>query len=136
MVPPANTQAVGALWYKTVTKASTCPNNAPTPQGWETATDSLNWAIVLASGSSGMKVRVLSNGVVLQTTGVYPGLNYGSPSGIQAGVQRLEVVDASGNVVMSATGGKCVSNGCPDGIYNMNYQVVDLVGGSASQGSC
>ena len=136
MVPPANTQAVGALWYKTITDQTICPNNTPTPQGWDTATNTLNWAIVLASGSSGMKVRVLSNGVVLQTTGLFPGLNYGSPPGIQAGVQRLEVVDASNNVIMSATGGKCVSSDCPDGIYNMNFQVEALVSGSASQGSC
>ena len=83
-----------------------------------------------------MQVRTISNGVVLQTANVYPGMNWGSPSGVQAGVQVLELVDSGGNVVMSATGGKCVSSGCPDGIYNMNYQVVGLENGSGSAGSC
>lgn len=83
-----------------------------------------------------MKVRAISNGVVLQEVSGWPGMNWGSPSGVQAGVQRLEVVDGSGNVVMVATGVKCVDAGCPDGIYNMNYQVVGLVDGSAAQGSC
>ncbi|KAL6716890.1 hypothetical protein ACLMJK_004802 [Lecanora helva] len=136
MVPPSNTQAVGALWYKTITSESTCPNNPPTPQGWTTATDSLNWAIVLASGQTGMKARAISNGKVLQEAGLYPGLNYGSPPGVQAGAQMLEVVDSSGKVVFSVTGGKCISTGCPDGIYNMNYQVVGLASGSGNAGSC
>jgi len=136
MVPPPNTQAVGAIWYKTILQTATCPNNAPQPQGWDTGSDSLNWAIVVGTGYSGMKVRAISNGVVLQTANVYPGMNWGSPSGVQAGVQRLELVDSTGKVVMSATGGKCVSSGCPDGIYNMNFQVVGLGNGNGFSGSC
>ena len=83
-----------------------------------------------------MQVRAISNGVVVQNTTVYPGMNWGSPSGVQAGVQALELVDASGNVVMSGASGKCVEQGCPDGIYNMNYQVVGLDEGSSTGGSC
>lgn len=36
---------------------------------------------------------------------------------------------------MTATGGLCVSDGCLDFIYNMNYQVVPFVSGTAN-GSC
>ena len=136
MVPPANTQAVGAIWYKDLLQDATCPNNAQQPEGWATGRDSLNWAVVIAAGSNGMQVRAISNGVVLQTATVYPGMNWGSPSGVQAGVQMLELVDAGGNVVMTATGGKCVSSGCPDGVYNMNFQVVGLENGSGAAGNC
>lgn len=129
MTPPANTLAVGAMWYKTTLHTATCPSSATVPEGWTTGTDSLNWAIVLASGQEGMQVRAISNGVVLQTAAVSPGLNSGSRSGVQAGNQLLELQDASGTVVWSATGGRCVSSGCPDGIYNMNYQVVGLAQG-------
>jgi glucan endo-1,3-alpha-glucosidase len=135
MQPPANTLAVGALWYKTILQSASCSNVAK-PQGFDTGTDSLDWAVIIAPGSSGMQVRTISNGVTLQTAAVSPGLNWGSPTGVKAGVQTLEVLDASGKVVMSATQGKCVSAGCPDGVYNMNYQVLGLASGAGNGGSC
>ncbi len=125
MAPPSGTPAIGAMWYKTILQgASYC--GATQPQGFSQGRDALNWAVVLPAGSSGMQVRATSNGVVLQTVGVYPGLNYGSPAGVQAGVQTLQLLDAGKNVVMTSTTGMSVSSGCPDGIYNMNYQVVGL----------
>lgn len=136
MEPPANTPAVGTMWYKTILQNANCPSNAAQPEGFNTGTDSLNWAVIIAAGSLGMQVRAISNGSTLQTAAVSPGLNWGSPTGVQAGVQRLEVLDGSGNIVMSATGGECVSAGCPDGVYNMNYQVVGLASDSSSGGSC
>ena len=60
-----------------------------------------------------------------------PGLNFGLPTGVQAGAQLLELLDSAGTVVMSATGGECVSSGCPAGMYNMNYQVAGLSTGSS-----
>lgn len=81
-----------------------------------------------------MKVRLTSNGNVISTVSVNPGLNFGSPTGVQAGAQMLELLNSVGSVVMTATNGQCVSSGCPSGMYNMNYQVVGLSngGGSAS----
>lgn len=96
------------------------------PQGFSTGQDNLNWAVVLASEASGYKIRTISDGAVLQTIGVNPGLNYGASSGVQAGAQSLELVDSSGNVVMTASGAQDVSSGCPENIYNMNYQVAGL----------
>lgn len=125
MSPPSGTAAVGALWYKTILQSAVC-DGAAQPQGFENGRDALNWAIVLPAESSGMQVRVVSNGWVLQITNVYQGLNYGSPAGVQAGEQRVELLDSGGDVVMTAGGGMDVSEGCPDGIYNMNYQVVGL----------
>lgn len=50
----------------------------------------------------------------------------GEAFGVQAGGQSLQLLNADGGVVMTAGGGAGVSAGCPDGVYNMNYQVVGL----------
>ena len=134
MTPPSGATAVGLMWYKTISQNETCPSTEPT--GWDEGTDSLNWAIVLAAGSSGMEVRAISNGVVLQTVGVNPGLNMGSPHGLQYGAQMLQLLDSGGDVVMSTGQGACVSSDCPDGIYNMNLQVVGLVEGNQGNVGC
>ena len=134
MAPPSGATAIGAMWYKTMLQGASC-SGATEPSGWSTGTDALNWAVVLPSGSSGMKVRATSNGNVLSTVSVNPGLNFGSPTGVQAGSQLLELLNSGGTVVMSATGGECVSSGCPASPYNMNYQVVGLNTGS-STASC
>lgn len=78
-----------------------------------------------------MKVRVTSNGAVISTVSVNPGLNFGAPTGVKAGAQTVQLLGPAGNVVMTATGGGCVSSGCPGGMYNMNYQVVGLSDGTA-----
>ncbi len=133
MAPPSGATAIGSMWYKTILQGATC-SGATQPTGWSTGTDSLSWAVVLPSNSSKMKVRLTSNGKVISTVSVNPGLNFGSPTGVQAGAQMLQLLNAAGTVVMTATGGLCVSSGCPQGMYNMNYQVVGLSsgGGSAS----
>lgn len=131
MAPPSGATAIGSMWYKTILQDADC-SGATQPDGWSTGTDSLTWAIVLPSGSSGMTVRLTSNGNVISTVSVNPGLNYGSPTGVQAGAQMLELLNSGGSVVMTATNGQCVSSGCPAGIYNMNYQVVGLSNGGSS----
>ena len=131
MYPPSGATAIGTLWYKTILQDASC-SGATQPNGWSTGTDSLTWAVVLPSGSSGMKVRLTSNGAVISTVSVNAGLNYGSPTGVQAGAQMLQLLNSAGTVVMTATGGECVSSGCPAGMYNMNYQVLGLSSGSGS----
>ena len=130
MAPPSGATAVGSMWYKTILQDSSC-SGATLPNGWSTGTDSLTWAVVLPPNASGMKVRLTSNGYVIATTVVNPGLNFGSPTGVQAGTQILQLLNSAGTVVMTATGGACVSAGCPLGLYNMNYQVVGLTNGAA-----
>jgi glucan endo-1,3-alpha-glucosidase len=97
------------------------------PGGFAVGKDALNWAVVVPAGSIGMKVRLTSNGVVISTVGVVPGLNYGATAGVKAGAQKLELLDANGKVVLSAVNGRPVSTGCPGGIYNMNYVVLPLI---------
>ena len=70
-----------------------------------------------------MQIRLISNGVIIDTISGKAGLNYGATGNIQAGPQRMELLDSSGNVVLASSGGRCISDGCPDCIYNMNYQV-------------
>lgn len=134
MAPPSGDTAVGLMWYKTISQNETCPGTQPT--GWDEGTDSLNWAIVLAAGSSGMRISAISNGVVIDNVGVNPGLNMGSATGLQYGAQMLQLLDSGGNVVMSTGQGACVSSDCPDGIYNMNLQVIGLVEGNQGNVGC
>ena len=62
MSPPSNKVAVGALWYRTMLQSSICPEINKNPltvkytqktDGWETSSDSLNWAIVLPENAAG-----------------------------------------------------------------------------------
>jgi hypothetical protein len=148
MLPETGKEAVGALWYKTILSTSVCPTFTSNlysnpgvpdyqnkPDGMSSAFDNLNWAVVLPS--DGMIIRVLSNGVEIDRVTGKQGLNFGASSGVQPGPQRLELWDAgSSGVVLAATGGRCVSAGCPDCVYNMNYQVVELRADTGSEGTC
>ena len=140
MAPPSGVAAVGALWYKTMLKSAICPadpgnDRVNKPDGWESGNDVLNWGIVAPSDKS-YSVRLISNGKVLGTVALKAGLNYGAQSGVIPGPQRMELIDASGTVVFAASGGRCISDGCPDCIYNMNYQVVELTRDTGSEGIC
>lgn len=141
MSPPSGVPAVGAIWYKTIWQNTICPKDGQgmyweKPCGFDTGTDSLNWAVIIPAGSSGMQIRAISNNVILSTVNANPGLNFGSPSAVQAGEQRLELLDAGGNIMMSTTGGRCIQTDCPDGIYNMNYHVVGLTQGNNADHGC
>ncbi|KAF1985726.1 glycoside hydrolase family 71 protein [Aulographum hederae CBS 113979] len=120
----------GAIWYKTQMSTARCPNEGSNeytvkPEGFSDSTDSLNWAVVVPAGTTGYKVRLISGGQILQTVSLTQGLNYGSAI-ITTGFQRMELLDASGAKIGAAAGGRCVTNGCPDCIFNMNPQVVGL----------
>ena len=116
---------LGAIWYKDILQSSYCSGDTQ-PTGFSAGTDAINWAIVVAEAGLGYKIRLTSNGAVLDTADLHVGLNYGSTSTINAGSQLVQVLDSSGDVIRTAEGGPDVSGGCPDGIYNMNYQVVGL----------
>ncbi len=143
MAPPAGTPAVGALWYKTILQSSTCPTSANVlvanyslpPDGFNTGTDQLNWAVVIEPGATGYSLNAYSNGIELGAVDLVPGLNYGAFSGVQAGWQQLFLWN-NGALVLSATTGRCVSAGCPDCVYNMNLQVVALAPDTGTVGSC
>jgi len=137
------TPAVGALWYKTILQSSSCPvnqnalvsNYSLPPDGFDTGTDQLNYAVVLESGATGYSLQAYSNGAALASVNLKPGLNYGAFTGVQAGYQRMELLHG-GAILLAAAGGRCISSGCPDCIYNMNPQVVPLIEDTNAQGTC
>lgn len=139
MTPPSDKVAVGALWYKTILQSSVCPENGQyttKPDGFDAGFDNLNWKVVLPSDPQGMQIRLISNGVILETLTGTAGLNYGASGTVQAGPQRMELLNSSGNILLAAAGGRCVSSGCPDCVYNMNYQVIELTDDTGSSGTC
>ena len=130
MKPPSGKVAIGAIWYNSIMTTSVCPSDlfgsySEKPTGFETATDWINFAVVMAHGTSGAYLRCISDNKQLsQRISVNPGLNYGHFSGISAGHQRVELVTSDESVLLVAAGGRCISTGCPDCIYNLNPIVV------------
>ncbi|KAJ0152877.1 Berberine bridge enzyme-like 21 [Fusarium oxysporum f. sp. albedinis] len=135
MTPMNGDVLVGAAWYRTELSDVKCPyegNDAyyNKPDGWDDDVNYLYYAIILnPSYGSGYKVTV--SGSTEHTAPLNPGMNYGYGAGeVQTGAQQITVKDPSGNVIYTATGGMCVSDGCPNYIYNGNYQVLPLKKGN------
>jgi len=134
MVPGSGQPYItGAIWYRTILVSSQCPNDDggssgtqyEKPDGFDSAHDEITFAVLLPQGATGYKLNIYSNwNVVEWNYGLNQGLNFATVSVLYAGDQWADVVDGNGNVVYRATGGMAVSGDCPDGIYNMNYQVV------------
>lgn len=130
MKTPGDGIAIGAAWFKTILVDSVDCDNDTKPDGFDQGTNALHWAVVLdPKADAGYTLTVA--GDKTQSVPLNPGLNYGSSEGgLQAGAQTIELHDPSGKIVMTATGGMCVSTECPSGVYNSNYQVVELTDGS------
>lgn len=149
MVTPNNHgYAAGAMWYKTILQDASCINDDgkygstgssqywEKPDGFDSGSDTISWAVVMPLGTYYYTMNIYSGGTLLkQGIALSAGLNYGEVPGMKAGVQKMEMLDEGGNIFMTATGGRCVSSGCPDFIYNMNYQVIGLTLGTA-EGAC
>ena len=140
--------AQGAMWYKTILQNANCVNDDggvdstgpeqywQKPDGYNSGKDSVNWAIIMPHGTEDYTVSVSSGGVsILSGRTLTVGLNFGNIPEVYAGVQTMQVLDPNGNIFMTATGGRCISDSCPDFIYNMNYQVIPLELGTAT-GTC
>ena len=143
MLPPNGAVVAGAMWYNSILTTSTCPSEASggyfvKPDGFETARDWLNYAIVLSPGTEGATLRAYSNGQLLRgTASLSPGgLIYGAFEGVSAGFQRMEVVGSDGTILAVAAGGRCISDGCPDCIYNLNPIVVGFGTDTGAVGTC
>lgn len=130
MQPPSG-PAVGAMWYKTILQSTVCSNENlggydAKPDGFSSTKDQLNWAVVLPTSATGYSVRIYSGSQKIQEQNLVGGLNYrAADQGVQIGMQRMELL-LNGNVVQTAKNGRCITNTCPDGTYNMNPQVVSL----------
>jgi hypothetical protein len=131
------------MWYNSILTTSTCPNEASggyfaKPDGFVSARDWLNFAIILNPGTEGVTLQAYSNGVLLTgTAALNPGgLIYGAFEGVSAGFQRMEVVGSDGSILAVAAGGRCISDGCPDCIYNLNPVVVGFGPDTGAVGTC
>ncbi|KAI1146646.1 glycoside hydrolase [Nemania diffusa] len=126
MVPVNGASFAGALWYRGVLKS--CLNNGAdgTPRGSGGARDTAVYAVVLPAGTQGFQVRVSSGGQVIATQSIAAGLSYNSIEGLATGAQLLELLDASGNVVATATSKVDVSDQPANGFCNFNYYVAAL----------
>ncbi|KAL0766878.1 hypothetical protein CaCOL14_010449 [Colletotrichum acutatum] len=92
--------------------------NSMTPQNGAVA------SIVLKPGLEPGYTMVIHSGDEDNTMALSSGINYNNGAGnIKAGVQSMEIKDPSGRTIMTARSKYCVSSGCPQGIYNMNYLV-------------
>ncbi|EHL00387.1 putative Glucan endo-1,3-alpha-glucosidase agn1 [Glarea lozoyensis 74030] len=124
-VPPSSAAAVGAMWYSTILKTASCPSDTK-PGGFSLAKDQINWSIVLPKNANGYTVSFTSGSTQLASANLVPGFNYGATSTIKAGAQKMVLKDGSGKTLLTAASTRDVSSGCPDGIYNLNPQVVGL----------
>lgn len=135
---PQSSQVTGAMWYKTILVDSVaCGYESASqfyekPDGFDKAADDVWWAIIL-SPHAGTGWKYIVSGEVDHENALSPGFNWGSSAGKVAGAQKLQVINPSGDVVMSATGGLCVDSGCPNLLYNSNYQVLGLEDGDKSK---
>ncbi|KAL1618872.1 hypothetical protein SLS54_006987 [Diplodia seriata] len=134
---------VGALWYKPVLARTACANEDSgelhdgKPDGYEVAADVAAWAVVAAADAAdGHVVRGYSGGKKIGEVDLAPGFNFGNFTALQEGEQCMEVRDAKGELVAVARGGGQVSADCPDGIFNLNPQVVGLADDGLDKGGC
>ncbi|KAL1624390.1 hypothetical protein SLS56_007794 [Neofusicoccum ribis] len=145
---PANdsTDAVGALWFKPILASTACANeddgnlHHEKPDGYDVAVDVAAWAVVVApdavDAGRSLTLRGFSGGEAMpQDVELTAGLNFGNFSTLRSGAQCMEVRDADGKVVFVASGSREVSDDCPDGIYNLNPQILGL-SDDVSAGGC
>jgi len=88
----------------------------------------------MAEGAEGYALQFNIFGIITSTA-VSPGLNYGSLEGLATGAQSIKLVNNQGVIVMTAVGDLGVDSGCPDEIYNMNYQVAAFEMGDVATGT-
>ncbi|THH27350.1 hypothetical protein EUX98_g6839 [Antrodiella citrinella] len=124
-IPVGNPSVIGAMWYKTIMQDASCPNGDH-PLGYEVDTDTVSWAIVIQGGVyvSTWTIQVISGGHYTTYDVPGTGLRYASAP-MYPGTQRIEIWDGS-TLIYIAQDARCVSSGCPDGIFNMNVVVAPL----------
>ncbi|KAI1796269.1 glycoside hydrolase [Ganoderma leucocontextum] len=115
----------GAFWYRPLLKDAACSGDSlGKPEGAENARDQVNVAVLLPSNTSGVTMRVTSGGNVVANLATTAGLNMAGVA-ISTGAQKVEVVDASGNVLGAGSSPQDVVSDTSS-TCNFNYQVVHI----------
>lgn len=139
-----NTVGVGAMWYSPLPMDAECPYDDNTedqtvqygfwekPYGYESRSDAVNWALVLEPAYAGSKLELYSGGELLGTwEGLVAGLNYANTvtGARNPGAQYMRVIDPSGSIVLTASGGECAyqSTQCLRAIYDLNFEVLPFI---------
>lgn len=127
-ISSSNGKPAGVIWYRELLLSASCSGDSlGKPDGIEDGQDAINYAVILPSSGS-YTINVYSNNNKIGSFKGTPGLNGGTVTGLAAGSadsQRVEVVDGSNNIMLSAKGTKDVLAEVP-GICNFNYVVVEM----------
>ena len=131
VVPGQGREWEGVFWYRALVKGVECDVDAVglgKPDGWEDAEDGVNVVVLLAEGSEGTRVRVVSGGKVVKEFEGSVGMNMWQV-GWGLGEQVVQVLAADGRVIGEGKGKMAVTDRLDDlgGICNFNYQVVEIV---------
>lgn len=129
MRPPSGIDIIGSIWYRTILTTASCSTDSMgKPSGSGAAKDAVNWAIVVNDDVSDVTAQVWSGGHLIWKSALSAGLNYFSTPGMQTGIQYIEVVDSSFNILYSAQGTvEVVAEISSGDVCNYNYQVAELV---------
>jgi glucan endo-1,3-alpha-glucosidase len=144
MTPTTGGTAAGTMWYRSLPTNAGCANDDgqfgstraelfwEKPDGFDSALEAVNWAIVLPQGmSTDVSLQVYSGEELMGTFQTLDGLNYGNRLERNPDPRQIMLINTVGTVLMTATEGECVYDAqkCFRGIYNMNYEVVPFVEG-------
>ena len=129
--PGGGREWTGVFWYRALVKGVECGVDAVglgKPDGWEDAEDGVNVVVLLAEGSEGTRVRVVSGGRGVGEFEGRVGMNMWQV-GWRLGEQVVQVLAADGTVIGEGKGKMAVTDRLEDlgGICNFNYQVVEIV---------
>ncbi|RAH80211.1 hypothetical protein BO86DRAFT_433973, partial [Aspergillus japonicus CBS 114.51] len=137
MRPQNGNEAAGVIWYQTPAFDNTCPFEDieeltttfwKKPAGYETFSNTTQWAVVLNETVGGYKPSELafsitsSDGVRVVASNLTVGLNFAQGPDVHGGSDVLMVLApiSGGDILYHASGGKCPDCFCRDGFYNLN----------------
>lgn len=126
VVPTGDAAVQGVFWHSTLLSTATCDGDSlGKPSGSENVEDTIEVAILIAPGVTGVTVNVYSGGTVIASYNATQGLNAWHVPGMVAGQQRVDVLAADGTVLLTATGKLSVLEDAS--FCNYNPQVVALI---------
>jgi glucan endo-1,3-alpha-glucosidase len=125
LVPTNGAHVQGVFWHATLLSTASCSGDSlGKPDGSQNMQDTIEVAVIVAAGVSGVKVNVFSGNQQVGSYDAVQGLNAWEVHGLQVGQVKVVVTSPYGGTLVSGTGPINViadSNNC-----NYNPQVVGL----------